>query len=52
MKLTYKEIHQLLDKGIDMYVDTPSGKKKILNKFSKISEGYLIKYDDGPEYNC
>lgn len=52
MKLTYKEIHQLLDKGIDMYVDTPSGKKKILNKFSKISEGYLIKYDDGTETNC
>lgn len=52
MKLTYRQIHKLLDKGIEMFVDSPTGKKKILNKFSKMSEGYIIKYDDGTETNC
>lgn len=52
MKLTYRQIHKLLDKGVEMFVDSPTGKKKILNKFSKMSEGYIIKYDDGSETNC
>lgn len=52
MKLTYRQIHKLLDKGIEMFVDSPTGKKKILNKFSKMSEGYIIKYDDNTETNC
>ena len=52
MKLTYRQIHKLLDKGVEMFVDSPTGKKKILNKFSKISDGYIIKYDDGSETNC
>lgn len=52
MKLTYRQIHKLLDKGVEMFVDSPTGKKKILNKFSKISEGYIIKYDDNTETNC
>lgn len=52
MKLTYRQIHKLLDKGIEMFVDSPTGKKKILNKFSKMSEGYIIKYNDGTETNC
>lgn len=52
MKLTYRQIHKLLDKGIDIFVDSPTGKKKIINKFSKMSEGYIIKYDDGTETNC
>lgn len=52
MKLTYRQIHKLLDKGVKMFVDSPTGKKKILNKFSKISEGYIIKYDDNTETNC
>ena len=52
MKLTYRQIHKLLDKGVEMFVDSPTGKKKILNKFSKMSEGYIIKYDDNTETNC
>lgn len=52
MKLTYKEIHKLIDKGIDVFVNSPTGKKKIVNKFSKMSEGYIIKYGDGTETNC
>src|SRR5574344_914077 len=52
MKLTYKEIHKLIDKGIDVFVNSPTGKKKIVNKFSKMSAGYIIKYDDGTETNC
>lgn len=52
MKLTYRQIHKLLDKGVEMFVDSPTGKKKILNKFSKISEGYIIKYNDNTETNC
>lgn len=52
MKLTYRQIHKLLDRDIEMFVDSPTGKKKILNKFSKMSEGYIIKYDDGTETNC
>lgn len=52
MNLTYRQIHKLLDKGVEMFVDSPTGKKKILNKFSKMSEGYIIKYDDGTETNC
>lgn len=52
MRLTYRQIHKLLDKGIEMFVDSPTGKKKIVNKFSKMSEGYIIKYDDNTETNC
>ena len=52
MRLTYRQIHKLLDKGVEMFVDSPTGKKKILNKFSKMSEGYIIKYDDNTETNC
>lgn len=52
MKLTYRQIHKLLDKGVEMFVDSPTGKKKILNKFSKMSDGYIIKYDDNTETNC
>ena len=52
MKLTYRQIHKLLDKGVEMFVDSPTGKKKIVNKFSKMSEGYIIKYDDNTETNC
>ena len=52
MRLTYRQIHKLLDKGVEMFVDSPTGKKKIVNKFSKMSEGYIIKYDDDTETNC
>lgn len=52
MRLTYRQIHKLLDKGVEMFVDSPTGKKKIVNKFSKMSEGYIIKYDDNTETNC
>lgn len=52
MRLTYRQIHKLLDKGVEMFVDSPTGKKKIVNKFSKMSEGYIIKYDDNSETNC
>lgn len=52
MRLTYRQIHKLLDKGVEMFVDSPTGKKKIVNKFSKMSEGYIIKYDDNTQTNC
>lgn len=52
MKLTYKELHKLIDKNIDIFVKTPTGNAKIINKFKKISDGYIIKYDDNTETRC
>ena len=52
MRFTYKEIHKLLDLGIDIRVPTPNGSKKILQKFNKEDHGKLIKYSDGSETRC
>lgn len=52
INLTYEELHLLLDNNIEMYVDTPTIPKKILNKFTKNSSGYIIQYDDGTEIKC
>lgn len=52
MRFTYKEIHKLLDLGIDIRVPTPNGSKKILRKFNKVDHGKLIKYSDGSESRC
>ena len=52
MRFTYKEIHKLLDLGIDIRVPTPNGSKKILRKFNKVDHGKLIKYSDGSETRC
>ena len=52
INLTYEELHLLLDNNIEMYVDTPTIPKKILNKFTKKSSGYIIQYDDATEIKC
>lgn len=53
MELTYKELHKLLDIGIEIHVNTPSGvPAKILRKYIKEEEGVLIKYNDGTETKC
>lgn len=52
IKITYKELHQLLDNNIEVFVDTPTSQKKILRKYEKEDEGYIIKYSDGTNTTC
>ena len=52
IKLTYKEIHTLLDNNIDMFVKTPTENKKIIGKFEKEDVGYIISYNDQTETRC
>ena len=35
MKLTYREIHKLIDKGVKLKVKTPDGYEYITDKFVK-----------------
>lgn len=51
-KITYKELHNLLERNIKIKVKTPNGPKEILNKYTKTEPGKLIKYDDGTETRC
>lgn len=52
IKLTYKEIHKLIDLGIDIKVDTPFGLKSIREKFIKEDVGYVLSYNDNTETKC
>lgn len=52
IKLTYKEIHKLIDLGIDIKVDTPFGLKSIREKFIKDDVGYILSYNDNTETKC
>lgn len=52
MKLTYREIHKLIDKGIKLKVKTPDGYAYITDKFVKKDTGYKITYNDNTSTIC
>ena len=52
MKLTYREIHKLIDKGVKLKVKTPDGYEYITNKFIKKDSGYKITYNDQTSTIC
>ena len=52
MKLTYREIHKLIDKGIKLKVKTPDGYEYITDKFVKKDSGYKITYNDKTSTIC
>ena len=52
MKLTYKQIHKLISKGVDLKVNTPFGIQKIVRTFNKKDEGYIITFNDNSKIKC
>ena len=52
MKLTYREIHKLIDKGIKLKVKTPDGYEYVTDKFVKKDSGYKITYNDETSTIC
>ena len=52
MKLTYREIHKLIDKGVKLKVKTPDGYEYITDKFVKKDSGYKITYNDETSTIC
>jgi len=52
MKVTYTQLHKLIDAGIELNVNTPNGYKKILKKFNKLDFGKHIFFNDGTSLKC
>ena len=50
--VSYRQIHGLMKKHVDLYVDSPNGLVKIVDIYKKTEPGYLITYSDNTSTKC